>query len=113
MLGELEWIERVISDSALKPGDASPLFRVREVRRELIDEARALLKPKCFVPQVSVEQPRHRLTDVPQTKDENVSRLFPRSPKHCYQHFAVVVGRGLNYRRALFADFLPKLIKRS
>src|SRR6185503_6610098 len=62
VLGELEWIERVVSDGALKPDDASPLFRVREIRRELIDEARAPLKPKCFVPQVSVEQPRHRLT---------------------------------------------------
>src|SRR5215216_1855401 len=66
VLGELERIERVVSECALKPGDASPLFRVREVRRELIDEARTLLKPKCFVPQVSVEQPHHRLTDVPE-----------------------------------------------
>src|SRR6185503_18879471 len=105
-------IERVVPDRARKLRDAPPLFRIRKVRRELIDEARTLLKPECFVPQVSVEQPHHRLTDVPQTKDENVSRLFPRSPEHCYQHFAVVVSRGLNYRRALFADLLPELIKR-
>jgi hypothetical protein len=64
-LGELEGIERVVPDCTRKLRDTSPLFRVGKVRRELIDKARALLKPKGFVPQVSVEQPRHRLTDVP------------------------------------------------
>src|SRR5215216_2806969 len=48
-LGVLKRIERVVLDDASEAGDASPLFWIREIRRELIDEAGALLKPECFV----------------------------------------------------------------
>jgi hypothetical protein len=113
VLGELERIERVVPECSIKRGDASPLFRIRKVRGELIDEARTLLKPECFVPQVSVEQSHHRLTDVAEAKDENVSRFFPGSPKHRYEHFAVAVRRGLNYWRAVLLDLFPKTIERS
>jgi len=44
-------------------------------------------------------------------KDENVSRFFSGSPKHRDEHVVTPCNR-LNYRRALFANFLPKLIKR-
>jgi len=108
----LEWIERVVPEGASEAGDTAPLFWIGEVRRELLDEARALLKLECFVPQVRVEQPYHRLTDVPKAKDENVSCLFLSSPKHRYEHVAVTPCRGLNYRRTAFVDFFPKITKR-
>jgi hypothetical protein len=79
----------------------------------LIDKARALLQPERFVPQVSVEQAGHRLTDVAEAKDENVFRFFPGSPKHRYEHLAVAVRRGLNHWRAVLLDLFPKTIERS
>ena len=111
-LDKLERIERVVPQSASEAGDTAPLFWIGEVRRELIDEARALLKLKCFVPQVSVEQPHHRLINVADAKDENVSCLFLSSPKHRHEHVAVAPHRRLNYRRTAFADLFPKIIKR-
>src|SRR3989442_620973 len=98
-LSVLKRIERVVPEGASEAGDTAPLFWIGEVRRELIDEARALLKLECFVPQVSVEQPHHRLIDFPEAKDENVPGLFLSSPNHRYEHVAVAPRRGLNYRR--------------
>src|SRR5262249_31245977 len=105
--------ERVVPERARKPADALPRFRVGEVRRELIGEARALLKPECFVPQISVEQSHHRLTDVSEAKDENVFRLFTGSPKHSDEHVVIALRCRLNHRCAAFANLFPKTIKRT
>src|SRR6267143_547287 len=111
-LGKLEWIKRVLSDRVYETEEAGPLTRVREVRRESIDEARALLKPECLVPQVRVEQPRHRLINARKLKDENVPRLFPGSPEDRHQRVMFAIGRCLNHRRAAICNLFPKIIKR-
>jgi hypothetical protein len=77
----------------------------------LIDKTRTLLKPECFVPQVSVEQPRHRLTDVTKAKDENISRFFASSPKHSDEQVVVALRCRLDYRRTLFVNFIPEFIQ--
>jgi len=87
-LGKLEWIKRITSHCASETAEADPLFRIREVRSESIDKARTFLKPECFVPQVRVEQSRHRLINARELKDENVSRLFSGSPEDRHQHIA-------------------------
>src|SRR6185369_8117737 len=83
-----------------------------EVRCEPIDKARVLRKPKRFVPQVSVEQSRHRFINAGDLKDEDVSSVFFSSPENRDQHLVFASRRGLNHRRASLADLHPKISKR-
>src|SRR2546426_2610260 len=111
-LSKLEWIKRVASHCVSESDYTGPLFWVWEVSRESIDKARALLKPKCLVPQVSVEQTRHWLINTGELKDENASRLFPGSPEDRYQHVAFAARRGFNYWLAVALDLFPKIGER-
>src|SRR6185369_17470732 len=111
-LDVLKRIQRIIPYDSREAVNAAPLIWVGQICCEMIGEACALLKPKCFVPQVSVEQPYHRLTHVPEAKDKNVFRLFAGSPKHSDEHLVIAICSRLNYRRASFVNLIPELIKR-
>src|SRR5262245_37243155 len=113
VLGKLEWIERVVSKIAREANDATPFFWVGKVRRELIDKARTLLQPECFVPQVSVGESGHWLINVAEAKNENVLRLFCCSPENRHQHLAIASWNFLDNWRPAFTDLFPKTIKRT